>query len=80
VRKSTTESLSTTGKEKNCLRSALLNTGGDSKASSSKVLKIFILAMRRTHNKIGMALFIHLNPARKGTVSVMVIYKCTKVR
>ena len=37
------------GKEKKRLRSALLNTGGDSNASSSRVLKIFILAMGRTH-------------------------------
>lgn len=59
VRKSTIESLRITGKEKNCLRSALLNIGGDSKASSSKVLKIFILAMGRTHNKVDMALFVH---------------------
>jgi hypothetical protein len=31
------------------LRSPLLNSGGDSNASSSSVLNIFILAMGRTH-------------------------------
>lgn len=34
---------------KKCLRSTLLNTGGDSNASCSNVLKIFILAMRQSH-------------------------------
>jgi hypothetical protein len=38
--------------QKNCLRCALLNTGGDSKISSSTVLRILILAMARAH-KIG---------------------------
>jgi hypothetical protein len=45
VRKATADSLNAAGREKNRFRSALLNTGGDSKASSSEALKIFMRAM-----------------------------------
>jgi hypothetical protein len=59
VRKFAIESSSINDKEKNRFRSALLNTGGDSNASSSRVLKIFILAMHQTHQvKNVLELFI----------------------
>jgi hypothetical protein len=45
VRKAAAESLNPCGRQKNRFRSALLNTGGDSKASSSEALKIFMRAM-----------------------------------
>jgi len=59
VRKFSIESLSINGMKKNRLRSALLNTGGDSNASSSRVLNILILAMRQSHQvKNVLELFI----------------------
>ena len=52
VRKATADSLNAAGREKNRFRSALLNTGGDSMASSSEALKIFMRAMGDRVGKI----------------------------
>ena len=45
MRNARADSLNAAGRAKNRLRSALVNTGGDSKASSSEALKIFMRAM-----------------------------------
>jgi len=45
VRNAAADSVNDAGREKNLIRSAFVNTGGDSNASSSEALKIFMRGM-----------------------------------
>ena len=53
-------SLKIKGKEKNRLRSVLLKSGGDSKASLSKLLRIFILGIGTPHEMAKVQGFVIL--------------------